>query len=224
MKLDLTWRELSRAAGGRLTRGEGSDPVDAITTDTRNKVLSTPRIFTSNNVKAEINVSTKLPYINNQQEGALGNLFQSYDFLDVGVILDVTPRVTASGQVTMDVVQSADDLQGYTTFNAPIVNHRSATTTVTVSDGATVVLGGIIGTTKTRTDNKIPILGDIPFLGSLFKSTSNEVQKTELMVLLTPHIVHTPDDARRIRATETKELSKESQGELKNVVKPVGGG
>lgn len=197
--------------------------LNAITTDNRNKVLSTPRIFTSNNVKAEINVSTKLPYINNTQEGALGTLFNSYDFLDVGVILDVTPRVTASGQVTMDVVQSADDLQGYTSFNAPIVNHRSATTTVTVDDGATIVLGGIIGTTKTRTENKVPLLGDIPFLGNLFKSGSNEVQKTELMVLLTPHIVHTPDDARRLRDIQTKELSKDSQGELKNVVKPGGG-
>jgi general secretion pathway protein D len=194
--------------------------LNALQTDTRFKVLSSPRIFASNNVKATINVSEKLPYINNQQEGALGNIISNYDFLNVGVILNVTPRITASGEVAMDVDQTASDLEGFTTYNAPIVNNREATSTVTVKDGDTVVLGGIISTTKNKTVNKVPLLGDIPLIGNLFKNTTNDIQRTELIVLLTPHIVRTPEDAQHLRDAETKKLSKESQGELKGAIHP----
>jgi general secretion pathway protein D len=192
--------------------------LNALQTDTKYKVLSTPRIFTSNNVKAEINVSQKVPYITSQQATLTTQLISNYDFKDVGVVLTVTPRITENGQVTMDVVQSADDLQGYTTFNAPIINHREASTTVSIVDGQTVILGGIIRSTINNTENKIPLLGDLPLLGPLFRSTSKEHQQTELMVLLTPHIIKDNVAAQKLREMETKELSKESQDSLKQLI------
>ncbi len=198
--------------------------LNALATDSRFKVLDTPRIFTSNNVKAEINVSQRFPYITSQQTGIAGGLISNYQFQDVGVVLTVTPRITSSGQVTMDVVQSADDLQGFTSFNAPIINHRQATTTVSVADGQTIVLGGIIRNTITTSQSKIPLLGDIPLLGNLFKSSSKENNQTELMVFLTPHIVHDNDDAQRLRKSETDKLSKESQDSLKKQIPPASGG
>ncbi len=197
--------------------------LNALDTDTRFKVLSTPRIFTSNNVKSEINVSQKVPYITSQSTGAVGNLISNYDFLDVGVVLTVTPRVTSSGQVTMDVVQSADDLERFTSFNAPVINHRQAQTTVSVNDGETIILGGIIRNTTSRTDNKIPLLGDIPLIGNLFKSSTKETGQTELLVLLTPHIVRTPADAQRLKEEQLKKLTKDSQEAIKNLTPPPPG-
>jgi general secretion pathway protein D len=193
--------------------------LNALETNDRYKILSTPRIFTSNNVKAEIDVSQKVPYIESQQSGLIGNLVSNYSFLPVGVILDVTPRITSSGEVSMDVTQSADDLQGFTSFNAPIVNHRQAQTTVSVKDGETIVLGGIIRTNVTKNASKIPLLGDLPFIGQFFRSDSNETTQTELMVLLTPHIVLNPAAAQRIREQSEKEMSGESRSVVNGAIK-----
>jgi general secretion pathway protein D len=194
--------------------------VNALQTDTRFKVLDTPRIFTSNNVKAEINVSQRQPYITSQETNTGGNLVSNYQFVDIGVVLRVTPRITSSGQVVMDVSQSADDLQGYTSFNAPIINHREATTTVSVKDGSTVVLGGIIRNTLSSTDKKVPLLGDIPLFGHLFRSSTKTTGQTELLVFLTPHIVRSNADAQKIREDVTKELTKSSQDSLKKQIPP----
>ncbi len=198
--------------------------LNLIKTDTKFKVLDTPKIFTSNNVKAEINVSQKLPYITSQQTGVGGNLLTTYNFQDVGVILTVTPRITQSGHVVLEVTQSADDLQGFTDFNAPIINSRKASTTVTVADGETIVLGGIIRHTQNVTEKKIPLLGDLPLVGHFFKSSSNSQGQTELMVFLTPRIVRTKSEAQQIKEEEIKKLSKESQDTLKKHVPPPGGG
>jgi general secretion pathway protein D len=197
--------------------------LNAVQTDTRFKVLDTPRIFTSNNVKAEINVSQRVPYPDGQQTTVTGPVVTNVRFLDVGVVLNVTPRITANGQVTMDVIQSADDLQGFQTFGnltAPISNQRKATTTVTVQDGQTIVLGGIIQNTERNTVQKVPFLGDVPLLGNLFRSTTKVKGQTELMVFLTPHIVRTNADAQKIREDVMKDLTKSSQGDLKKIIPP----
>src|SRR5579862_4761943 len=120
----------------------------------------------------------------------------------------------------MDVDQPANDLQGYTSFNAPIVNQRTASTTVSVKDGETVILGGIIRNQVTSTVKKIPLLGDIPILGELFKSTSKDNTKTELMVFLTPHVVRNPDEAKGLREDQMKEMSKDAQKTIKNAIPP----
>jgi|GEM_PF-5729369 len=193
--------------------------LNAVQNDNRFKVLDTPRIFTSNNVKSTIDVSQKVPYITEQSQAVLGaGLISNYSFLPVGVILTVTPRVTASGEISMDIDQSADDLQGFTSYGAPIVNHREATTTVSVKNGDTVILGGIIQHNKTRNVSKIPVLGDIPLIGNIFRSTDYIDQDIELMVLMTPIIVKSPEDAQKLREQETGQLSKESQGNLKKTL------
>lgn len=206
--------------GMRYSLGGGNLDLylNAMEGDDSFKVLSTPRIFTSNNVQAEINISQRVPYVVSQREDANGNLTFNYDFEDVGIVLTVTPRITSNGYVTMDVTQTANDLQGFTDFNAPIVNQREAQTTVAVKDGDTIILGGIMRNSVTTSVKKIPLLGDIPIFGNLFKSTSKESSKTELLVFLRPRVVRNPDDASKLREKLQNEMSKGTQEQLKKVI------
>ncbi len=194
--------------------------LNALQTDEKFKVLSTPRIFTSNNVQAEINISQSVPFIVSQREDVNGNFIFNYSFQDVGIVLTVTPRITSNGMVALDVVQTANDLQGFTEFNAPIVNQRQAQTTVSVADGATIVLGGIMRSQVRSTTKKIPLLGDIPILGNLFKSTEKTEQKTELLVFLTPRIVRNPEEADKLKQDQMNQLSKASQDQINKVRPP----
>jgi len=206
-----------------ITGGNLSFFLNALQQDQKFQILSTPRIFTSNNVQAEINISQRVPYIVSSRQDVNGNFTYNYAFEDVGIVLTVTPHVTKDGYVTMDVSQTANDLQGYTTFNAPIINQRTAQTTVSVKNGETIVLGGIIRTTVSSTVSKVPLLGDIPILGKLFQNKSKEKQKTELLVFLTPRIVKDPDEARKLREDTQNELSPETTKSLGGVLKPPPG-
>lgn len=188
--------------------------LNALKTDDRFQVLSTPRIFTSNNVEAQINISQSVPYVTNSRQDANGNFTFNYAFEDVGIVLTVTPRITSNGYVTMVVSQTANDLQGYTDFNAPIINQRQADTTVSVKDSETIVLGGIIRSTVTSNVRKVPLLGDIPLLGELFRSTTKGKQKTELIVFLTPRVVKDADDARLLRDRVKGQLSPGQQKQI----------
>ena len=185
--------------------------LNALKQDSKFQVLATPKIFTSNGVDAQINISQSVPYITNSITDVNGNISYQYAFQDVGVVLDVTPRITSNGYVSMDVTQTANDLQGYTSFNAPIVNQRSANTTVSVKDNNTVILGGIIRKDLTTDVRKIPLLGDIPVLGQLFRSNVKSNVKTELIVFLTPRIVNSAEDADRIRRDIQQKLSPDTQ-------------
>ena len=197
-----------------VTGGDLSAFLNAMKTDDRFQVLSTPKIFTSNNVEAEINISQSVPFVLSTREDNNGNLTFNYSFQDVGIVLTVTPRITSNGYVTLDVNQTANDLQGFTDFNAPIVNQRQASTTVSVKDGNTIVLGGIMRSTVTSRVKKLPILGDIPILGELFKSTDVTKSKTELLVFLTPRVVRTEDDARSLREDVEKTISPELRRQM----------
>ncbi len=190
-----------------LTGGDLTAFFNMLQTDTNFQVLSTPRIFTSNNMEAQINISQSIPYIVSTIENTNGTTSFNYAFQDVGIVLTVTPHITSNGYVTMDVLQTANDLQGYTTFNAPIVNQREAETTISAKDGETIILGGMIRNQVTSTVNKVPLLGDLPILGNLFRSTNNDHQKTELLVFLTPRVVRDPAEAKKLKDESQNEVS-----------------
>jgi general secretion pathway protein D len=200
--------------------------VQALKTDTRFNVLSTPRIFTTNNATAQINISQSLPYVTSSTvDPTTGSTLFNYAFLDVGIILTVTPRITSNGYVTMDVDQSANELQGYqTAINAPIVNQREATTTVSVKDGETIVLGGIMSNQISDTENKVPVLGDLPLIGGLFRSTNKSKNKTELLVFLTPHVVRDPQEARKLQEEVYDGMSAGSKALVKIPTPPADDG
>ncbi|MBW3624970.1 MAG: hypothetical protein KY468_16350 [Armatimonadetes bacterium] len=180
--------------------------LQALATDRRFNILSTPRIFTANNRPAQINISQQIPYIESTIVNPTGTTQNAINYLDVGIILDVTPRITGNGLVTIEVSQDANDFQGFTNFNAPIVSRRTTDTTVVVQDGQTVIIGGLIRDSTTKTTNKVPILGDIPLIGGLFRSKENVRQKTELMVFLTPHVVRTADEISDLTERQRNQL------------------
>jgi general secretion pathway protein D len=197
--------------------------LTALATDQRFNILATPRIFTSNNQPAQINIGQQVPYVISVIENTVGSQTYNYGYLDVGVILDVVPRIAQSGLVTMDVQQSANELLGFTSFNAPIIAQRMTTTQVSIADGQTVIIGGIIRDSVTRTTNKVPILGDLPIIGGLFRSTEKATNKTELMVFLTPRIVRNPAQAELLTDDQRRNLHvpiPPSPGPLPNGVLP----
>ena len=199
-----------------LTGGDLSAFFNMLQTDTKFQVLATPRIFTSNNMESQINISQSIPYVTSTIQNTNGTFSYNYAFQDVGIVLTVTPHITSNGYVTMDVMQTANDLFGYTAFNAPIINQRQAETTISAKDGETIVLGGMIRSQVTSTVNKVPLLGDIPLLGNLFRSQNNDKQKTELLVFLTPRVVRDPAEAKKLKDAAQKALSVGSQ----SIVKP----
>lgn len=207
-----------------LTGGDLTAFFNMLQTDTKFQVLSTPRIFTTNNMEAEINISQRVPYIVSTIQNVNGTNSFNYSFQDVGIVLTVTPHITSNGYVTLDVLQTANDLQGYTNFNAPIINQRQAETTVSAKDGETIVLGGMIRNQVTSTVNKVPLVGDIPILGNLFRNHTMENQKTELLVFLTPRVVRDPAEAKRLREETQKEMSKDTTGMMKKDAKVLSGG
>jgi len=133
-------------------------------------------------------------------------IVNSIQFRDTGVILEVTPRVNASGLVVMDIVQEVSDVVPTSTsaIDSPTIQQRKIKTTVAVHDGQTIALGGLIRDSHVVGTTGVPLLSEIPYLGNLFKTTSDTTVRTELLVLITPRVVRDRNEA----AAVTDELRK----------------
>lgn len=163
-------------------------------------VLSTPNILTTDNQKAEIMVGQNVPFTTGQTQNATtgsGNYFQTIERKDVGIKLTLTPQISSDDNVRLEVNQEISDVVGSSTANAGglITNKRSASTTVIVKDRQTMVIGGLIRDNVVSTTSKVPFLGDIPILGWLFKSKSTSIEKTNLMIFITPYIIKNEGEA-----------------------------
>jgi len=157
-----------------------------------------------------------VPYLRSTQETATGGVLTSYDYRDVGVILTVTPRINKSGTISLNVNQEINSLIEFTLFNAPVIAKREASAYVTVKDGQTMIIGGIIKDDKTETVHKTPILGDIPFLGRLFQRKDTRSEKTELMVFITPRVVYTDEDANKVTEEQKSKLNLQNKSNNTN--------
>ena len=161
------------------------------------EVLSRPSILARNNQVASITVGQQVPLITNVRFDTFGNAINTVTYQDVGIILKVTPFITSDGMVQMIVAPQISSLSEQTVtvsagVNAPVIDLRSADTVVVTPDGQTVVIGGLMQNSKTSTDSKIPWLGDIPWLGALFKHKLRASSKVELLIFLTPYVVPAP--------------------------------
>ncbi|MDE0483459.1 MAG: hypothetical protein OXI67_12835, partial [Candidatus Poribacteria bacterium] len=183
------------------------------------KTLSTPTITTRDSRAATWSSGRRIPYLQSVDTNSiLGDtatqpLF-NYDFIDppVGINISLTPyiaRSQANGDekrtIGLDITNiSASNFIEFTDFNAPITDDNSLSVYVDVEDGQRLIVGGIIRKKQKQVENKVPILGDIPLLGRLFKSTETEVQDTEIVFIITPHIIDikNPDDIRKLRQKE----------------------
>jgi type IV pilus assembly protein PilQ len=157
--------------------------LSALEADGKGKIISSPRVVTEDNVAAIIEQGVELPYQQATSSGAT-----SIAFRKANLRLEVTPQVTPDGNVVLDV-DVAKDSKGESTTAGFAINTQHVKTKVMVENGGTVVLGGIYQQSETNDVSKVPLVGDIPVLGNLFKSTSRSSSKTELLVFITPKIV-----------------------------------
>ncbi len=188
---------------------EFSAVLNALTTDSHTRILAAPSIFTTNNQEAEINISEQIPIPSGTFVSATGSQTTDINYESVGIVLGVTPTVTQGDMVRFQVSITANDVGadiqvGDQTY--PTILNRSANAMLHVRDGDTVVLGGLMRDTIIRTANRVPILGDIPLVGALFRSTNSTRAKSELLVFLTPHIVRTAGQAAELTRGEKLRL------------------
>jgi len=184
------------------------------------KVLSTPRILASNNQESVITVGQEIPIIESSVVDLVNNVKTvNYKYEDVGLQLKVTPRISKNKLVNLVVHAELKDLSAQTIYDASIINKREADATVTIPDGYTVVLGGLMRDKNSIIEDKVPILGDIPILGNLFKKTKTALLKTELLIFLTPKILETTNDIRKITSPSKKKMEKISKAQTKKELK-----
>jgi len=163
------------------------------------QILSTPVIVTTDNTEAKIIASTQRPVVTTTSTTDGGSIRSSYEYRDIGINLTVTPRINPQRMVVMEITQTADDVAGEVLIDGnlvPEITKRELNATVAVGDRSTIVLGGLILSRNAKSENKIPLLGDIPVLGNLFKFKSTQKQRAELVVLITPYVLMTPSEAR----------------------------
>ncbi len=163
--------------------------IQAVSSDTNSNLLSTPSITTLDNEEAYFIVGQEVPIITGSQTGSNNsNPFQTVERQEIGIKLKVTPQINEGSGVQLTIEQEVSSVSGATGVDISI-NKREIKTTVMADDGATVILGGLIDEDVQESVQKVPLLGDIPFIGHLFKSTSNTKRKRNLMVFLRPTIV-----------------------------------
>ncbi|MHB8708068.1 MAG: type II secretion system secretin GspD [Desulfuromonadales bacterium] len=189
--------------------GEGTITVPALSvlinlskSDGDINILSAPRLLTSDNEEAEIIVGNNVPIVTSRLTDAVGgsNLAQSVSVerKDVALILRFTPQVTEGDLVRLNVYQESSDILSSDGDLGPTFTKRSLRNTILAENGRTAVLGGLIGTRIEDNVSKVPLLGDIPLLGWLFKHKSSQERKTNLLVFINPTIIRGPEDMARV--------------------------
>ena len=177
--------------------------LNALAAVTDVEVISSPQLMVLDNQTARLQVGDEVPILT-QSSIATSDpgapIVNSISYVDTGVILEVTPRVNAGGLVTLDISLEVSDavFTESSIIGSPTIQQRSIQTTVAVQSGETVALGGLIRERSTESVSGIPILMDIPLLGNLFKTTGQDMQRTELLVLITPRVVRGAAQARAV--------------------------
>jgi len=193
--------------------------INAVKTDDDFRILSTPQILTTDNEEARITVGENRPYQTRSTTDVSGGTFESFEYRDVGKILKITPHVTEDRLVRMQIsleVTAIDQKATLTTSSTlPVTLKRTVDTTVIVKDQQTVVIGGLIDDSTTTSENKVPVLGNIPLLGWLFKKKGDETVKTNLYVFLTPRVIKNPGEASGIFEQKKDEIDTIEKGEFK---------
>ena len=179
---------------GTLSVDQVTGFLEVLQQNGTSRLLSDPRVTVLENEQASIKVTTTYPVqtLNRFSEGGVIQDIVSFQDLEVGITLTVVPRLNDSNQITLDVEPVVEEITGFTgpaNNERPITAKRTVKTTVRVVDGATLVIGGLVRETKLETRRKIFLLGDIPLLGALFRHTSIEKKKTDLLIFITPHIL-----------------------------------
>ena len=201
--------------------------VNALQTNTDVNVLSTPTILTLDNQEAEISVGERIPYVTSSTSNyssllnglsgssstttsALSSLLSGYgttiERVDVALTLKIKPQINEGGTVRLDIEEEIEEVKpGGTDLGGPSTRMRNLKTVVVVPDQQTVVLGGLVRDSESQSVSKVPLLGDIPVLGYLFRSTETTIQKQNLLLMLTPYIIESSSDLDKISKRKQEE-------------------
>lgn len=186
-----------------LAGGGANVVLSALSAVTDVNVVSSPQLLVLDHHVATLQVGDEVPVPTAQIQSTVTSgapIVNTIQYLNTGVILNVSPRVNANGLITLDISQEVSDVGPTTssTLNAPTINQRRVETSVTVLDGETVALGGLITENRSLSNSGVPILKDVPVLGSLFGTKQDNKQRQELLILLSPRVLHNAADARAV--------------------------
>ncbi len=195
---------------------QGSDArvaLNALNSVTNVNIVSSPSLMVVDNQEARLQIGDEVPIATQQVRDTSdpnAPVVNTISFRDTGIILTVRPRVSSSGQVALEIEQEVSSVSNTTTsgIDSPTISQRKIKTNVVVSDGQTIALGGLIEEGRNRNNSKVPGAGDVPVLGGLFRNRSDRIEKTELLVLITPRVVRNGHESRSV----TNELRRRIQG------------
>ncbi len=188
--------------------------VQALEKQSGVNILSTPSLLTSNHRKAKIIVGENTPFVVQSRITETTDLLtptviKQYEYKDVGITLEVTPHVSQGGSVRLQIDSEFTKLIDSVTAasaDTPTTAKRTAQTVVTMNSGNTVVIGGLIRDDKTRVENKVPLVGDVPLVGNLFRWQRDRVEKTNLLIFITPHVMTSEEQLQEITDRKREQM------------------
>jgi len=200
-------------------RGAGSNRrigsmIHALQKQTGVNILSTPHIMTSNHHKAKIVVGENRPFvvesrITETTDFITPTVIKTYEYKDVGISLEITPHISQGGLIRLEINSEFTKLiesSSSTTTDTPTTAKRQAQTVVSMNSGSTVVIGGLIRDDKVTVEKKVPLLGDLPGIGGLFRLQKDQLQKTNLLIFITPHIMGNQADMERLTEQKKQQM------------------
>ena len=201
--------ELSGAVLGVMKGSQIGAIINYYKKDSDFNILSAPYLFTRDNEEAEILIGENIPYVIKSRitetDVRSPTVIKTYEYKDVGIKLRITPHISPKGFVRLEIYELIEKLKEGQSVDTPTTIKREIKNTVEVKDGSTVVIGGLIRDDKQRVVQKVPFLGDIPILGLLFRRSRDVVQKTSLLIFITPHVIKTPEDMSAMTEEKRKE-------------------
>ncbi|HBH27384.1 MAG TPA: type II secretion system protein GspD [Desulfofustis sp.] len=178
----------------------------AYESDSTINIISTPQILTTDNKEAEITVGENVPFLVSENTTDALQDYSNYEYRDVATTLSITPHISQADTLRLEISTEVSKLKSAPEIRTPTTFTRRASTSVIVNDRDTVVIGGIIGQDVTDNEFKIPLLGDIPLLGWLFKTKGTSDQRTNMFIFITPHIVRNPAEIARVTLEKEDQL------------------
>ncbi|NMG66545.1 hypothetical protein GPA19_16485 [Azoarcus indigens] len=184
-------------------RADARVVLNALQSKTEVRILSAPKLSVINNQKASLQVGDQVPIVTQtaqSTDSAGAPIISTVQMRDTGVILEVTPRVNDNGNVILDVMQEVSEVAQTTSsgIDSPTIQRRKIHSIVATRDGFTVALGGLIRESGGRGDSGVPLLKDIPVVGSVFKNNTVDPRRTELVVLLVPHVMRNQSETQAV--------------------------
>ncbi|MGK0440277.1 MAG: general secretion pathway protein D [Pseudohongiellaceae bacterium] len=198
----LSWTSLSSSGSTRMA-------LNALAGDDNVSILQTPRILVRSGESASVTVGEKIPVVTSGRAEDLVDdgdtaITQQVEYRDVGISLSVQPTVYSDGRIDMVISQDVSSTAGQTL--TPIIANTSLSTSLSLQDGGSVLLAGLIKKSHSKGGSRVPFLGDIPWLGQLFSSDSSSAERTELMILIVPYLIKEPGQAEALTRSFRKQL------------------